>query len=100
MATWYKKNFAPGRVHEWASVQNAFETKYMATFPAHWSPDRRGEMMLLHADADDGGDVLYMALPDGVRPFVGFEPASFNDIPPNPNLLVGDPIGYDEVFRR
>lgn len=100
MASWSKKTFAAGNVHQWAAVQDTFEKQYMAAFPAHWSPERRAEMMLLHVDAEDGSDVLYMALPDGMQPFDGFEPISFNDIPPRPNLLVADQIGYDQLFRR
>jgi hypothetical protein len=101
IATWSKKTFAPGRVHEWEAVQDAFEKLYTAMFPSHWSPGRRGEMMLLHTDTEDGGDVLYMALPNGVTTtFDGFQPTTFNGIPPKPNLLVADQIGYDELFRR
>lgn len=100
MATWSKRSFAPGRVTEWAAVQDAFDKVYTATFSKHWSPKRRGEMMLLHKSMDDATDVLYMALPDGLSPFNGFEPVAFKDIPSSPSVLVADQIGYDELFRR
>lgn len=100
MATWSKRTFAPGRVHEWATVQDAFEKLYTATFASHWTPDRRGEMMLLHASTEDGSDVLYMALPNGADRFDGFKPIDFKDVPPSPSLLVADQIGYDQLFRR
>jgi hypothetical protein len=100
MPTWSKKTFAPGCVHQWAAVQDTFQTHYMTTFPAHWSPDRRADMMLLKVDAGDGSDILYMSLPDGARLYDGFEPVSFRDIPPQPDLLIADQIGYDQLFRR
>jgi hypothetical protein len=56
-------------------------------------------MMLLHVDTDDGA-MLFMALPAGGAMYDGFVPAQFSEIPPCPNLLVADQLGYDELFRQ
>jgi hypothetical protein len=100
MPTWSKRTFGPGKVHEWAQVQDWFQAHYMLAFPSHWKPERRAEMMLLHVSEEDGGDSLFMALPVGERMYEGFAPVDFAEIPPVPNLLVADQIGYDQLFRK
>jgi hypothetical protein len=62
--------------------------------------NNRQEMMLVISKHRGGDVTLFMALPDGATRYEGFEPAQLSDIPPNPSLLVGDQIGYDELFVK
>ena len=99
MPTWSKRTFAPGSVSDWAAVQDSFEKHYMRLFPKTWTPDKRAEMMLLIQSHEDSSETLYMSLPDGEKLYDGFVPATFAEIPPDPSLLIGDQLGYSDLFR-
>jgi hypothetical protein len=99
MATWSKKVFLSGQESQWAPLQNEFERHYMRVMPRRDMVGDRREMMLLISSLG-GEDTLYMALPSGEKMYEGFAPAQFAEIPENPGLLVGDQIGYEELFVR
>jgi hypothetical protein len=40
-----------------------------------------------------------MSLPDGEKLYDGIVPATFAEIPPDPSLLIGDQLGYSDLFR-
>jgi hypothetical protein len=88
MATWSRRTFAFGQFGEGNAAQNSFEAHYMRTFPDHWSPDDRTQMMLLQVDEEDGGFTFYMSLPDGQKTYDGFTPIAFAEVPPHPTLSV------------
>ena len=88
-----------GSVSDWAAVQDSFEKHYMRLFPKTWTPDKRAEMMLLIHSHEDSSETLYMSLPDGEKLYDGFVPATFAELPPDPSLLIGDQLGYSDLFR-
>ena len=98
MSRWSKRTFAPGTVTEWAAVQDSFEEHFMRLFPKTWAPDKRAEMMLLIHSHEDNSETLFMSLPDGEKRYDGFVPVTFEEIPPSPSLLVGDQIGFRDLF--
>ena len=46
------------------------------------------------------GDTLFMALPEREPLYGGFTPIIFSDVPSEPDLLAGDQLGYDRLFRN
>jgi hypothetical protein len=97
---WSSREFSQSDLGVWSVVQDAFEAHYMRNFASTWSPDRRGDMMLvMTSDNDRGLDTLYMRLPETENPYEGFTPIPNTRMPRNPIFLVGDQIGYDQFFK-
>ena len=98
---WSAREFKQSDLLAWHKVQDEFERHYMRIFAQTWSADRRGDMLLvMTSDNDRGVDTLYMRLPATENPYKGFTPMPNTRLPRDPSLLVGDQIGYDELFKK